>query len=81
MAKHLNWRSASKGPKPRDIYDPYGHIDQITVKLRDSNRDIRRSSRAAWPDSSLTEMSPRTALTGRSTYSVGSTGAASSHLF
>jgi error-prone DNA polymerase len=28
-------RSLPKGPKPRDIYDPYGHIDQIKVKTRD----------------------------------------------
>jgi error-prone DNA polymerase len=28
-------RSRPKGPKPRDIYDPYGHIDQIRVKTRD----------------------------------------------
>lgn len=25
----------AKGPKPRSIIDPYGHIDQITVKTRD----------------------------------------------
>ena len=28
-------RSVPKGPKPRDIYDPYGHIDQIKPKTRD----------------------------------------------
>lgn len=28
-------RGLPKGPKPRDIYDPYGHIDQIKVKTRD----------------------------------------------
>jgi error-prone DNA polymerase len=28
-------RILPKGPKPRDIYDPYGHIDQIKVKTRD----------------------------------------------
>jgi error-prone DNA polymerase len=28
-------RSLPKGPKPRDIYDPYGDIDQIRVKTRD----------------------------------------------
>jgi error-prone DNA polymerase len=27
-------RSAPKGPKPRDISDPYGHIDQIRIKTR-----------------------------------------------
>jgi error-prone DNA polymerase len=27
-------RSMPKGPKPRDIHDPYGHIDQIKVKAR-----------------------------------------------
>jgi hypothetical protein len=27
-------RCVPKGPKPRDIYDPYGHIDQIKVKAR-----------------------------------------------
>ncbi len=27
-------RSVPKGPKPRNIYDPYGHIDQIEVKPR-----------------------------------------------
>lgn len=27
-------RSVPKGPKPRNIYDPYGHIDQIEVKAR-----------------------------------------------
>jgi error-prone DNA polymerase len=31
----LDPRSLPKGPKPRDIYDPYGHIDQIKVKTRD----------------------------------------------
>ena len=31
----LDPRSLPKGPKPRDIYGPYGHIDQITVKTRD----------------------------------------------
>jgi error-prone DNA polymerase len=31
----LDPRSVSKGPKPRDISDPYGHIDQIKVKARD----------------------------------------------
>jgi hypothetical protein len=28
-------RSLPKGPQPRDIHDPYGHIDQIRVKTRD----------------------------------------------
>ena len=28
-------RSLPKGPKPRDIHDPYGHIDEIRVKIRD----------------------------------------------
>jgi error-prone DNA polymerase len=28
-------RSLPKRPKPRDIYDPYGHIDEIKVKTRD----------------------------------------------
>jgi error-prone DNA polymerase len=28
-------RSLRKGPKPRDIHDPYGHIDEIRVKIRD----------------------------------------------
>ncbi len=28
-------RSQPKGPKPRDISDPYGHIDRIKVKTRD----------------------------------------------
>jgi error-prone DNA polymerase len=28
-------RSLPKGPKPRDIHDPYGHIYQINVKTRD----------------------------------------------
>jgi error-prone DNA polymerase len=28
-------RSRPKGPKPRDMDDPYGHIDQIRVKTRD----------------------------------------------
>jgi error-prone DNA polymerase len=27
-------RSRPKSPKPRNIYDPYGHIDQIKVKAR-----------------------------------------------
>jgi len=27
-------RSLPKGPKPRNICDPYGHIDQIKVKAR-----------------------------------------------
>jgi len=27
-------RSAPKGSKPRDIYDAYGHIDQIKLKAR-----------------------------------------------
>jgi error-prone DNA polymerase len=31
----LDPRSVPKGPKPRDIYDPYGHIDRINVKTRD----------------------------------------------
>jgi error-prone DNA polymerase len=31
----LDPRGVQKGPKPRDIYDPYGHIDQIRVKTRD----------------------------------------------
>jgi error-prone DNA polymerase len=31
----LDPRSVPKGPKPRDIYDPYGHIKQIKVKPRD----------------------------------------------
>ena len=31
----LDPRSLPKGPKPRDICDPYGHIDQIKVKTRD----------------------------------------------
>jgi error-prone DNA polymerase len=28
-------RGLAKGPKPRDISDPYGHIDEIRVKIRD----------------------------------------------
>jgi error-prone DNA polymerase len=28
-------RSLPKGPEPRDIYDPDGHIDEIRVKIRD----------------------------------------------
>ena len=28
-------RSLPKGPRPRNIVDPYGHIDQIKVKTRD----------------------------------------------
>ena len=28
-------RSVPKAPKPRDIYDPYGHIDEIKVNTRD----------------------------------------------
>ncbi|UOK73918.1 error-prone DNA polymerase [Ancylobacter polymorphus] len=28
-------RGLSKGPRPRDIVDPYGHIDEIRVKTRD----------------------------------------------
>jgi error-prone DNA polymerase len=28
-------RSLPKGPKPRDIHDPYGHIDRINVKTRE----------------------------------------------
>jgi error-prone DNA polymerase len=31
----LDPRSEPKGPRPRDFYDPYGHIDQIKVKTRD----------------------------------------------
>jgi error-prone DNA polymerase len=31
----LDPRGRPKGPKPRDIVDPYGHIDQIRVKTRD----------------------------------------------
>jgi error-prone DNA polymerase len=31
----LDPRSVPKGPKPRDISDPCGHIDQIKVKARD----------------------------------------------
>jgi len=31
----LDPRSQPKGPKPRDTYDPYSHIDQIKVKTRD----------------------------------------------
>ncbi len=31
----LDPRSVPKGPKPRDISDPYGPIDQIKVKARD----------------------------------------------
>jgi error-prone DNA polymerase len=31
----LDPRSLPKGPKPRDILDPYGHIDQIKLKTRD----------------------------------------------
>jgi error-prone DNA polymerase len=30
----LDPRSVPKGPKPRDIYDPYGHLDQIKLKAR-----------------------------------------------
>jgi error-prone DNA polymerase len=30
----LDPRSVPKGPKPRDMSDPYGHIDQIKVKAR-----------------------------------------------
>jgi error-prone DNA polymerase len=29
-------RSRPKGPKPRDIHDPYGHIDQISSPLTKS---------------------------------------------
>lgn len=28
-------RGLPKGPRPRDIIDPYDHIDQIRVKTRD----------------------------------------------
>ena len=28
-------RGLPNGPKPRNIADPYGHIDQIRVKTRD----------------------------------------------
>lgn len=28
-------RGLPKGPRPRNIVDPYGHIDQIRVKTRD----------------------------------------------
>jgi error-prone DNA polymerase len=31
----LDPRCLPKGPKPRDIYDPYGHIGQIKLKARD----------------------------------------------
>jgi error-prone DNA polymerase len=31
----LDPRSVPKGPKPRDISDPYGPIDQIKVQARD----------------------------------------------
>jgi error-prone DNA polymerase len=31
----IDQRSLPKGPKPRDIHDPYGHIDEIRVKIRD----------------------------------------------
>jgi error-prone DNA polymerase len=31
----LDPRGLPKGPKPRNIVDPYGHIDQIKVKTRD----------------------------------------------
>jgi error-prone DNA polymerase len=31
----LDPRSLPKGPRPRNIVDPYGHIDQIKVKTRD----------------------------------------------
>ena len=30
----LDPRSIPKGPKPRDIVDPYGHIDQIKLRAR-----------------------------------------------
>jgi error-prone DNA polymerase len=30
----VDHRSVPKAPKPRNIYDPYGHIDQIEVKAR-----------------------------------------------
>jgi error-prone DNA polymerase len=31
----LDHRSLPKGPKPRDIEDPYRRLDQIRVKTRD----------------------------------------------
>lgn len=31
----LDPRGLPKGPKPRNIVDPYGHIDEIKVKTRD----------------------------------------------
>ena len=31
----LDPRGLPKGPKPRNIVDPYGHVDQIKVKTRD----------------------------------------------
>jgi error-prone DNA polymerase len=31
----LDPRALPKGPKPRNIVDPYGHIDEIKVKTRD----------------------------------------------
>jgi error-prone DNA polymerase len=31
----FNPRGLPMGPKRRDIYDPYGYIDQIKVKTRD----------------------------------------------
>jgi error-prone DNA polymerase len=31
----LDPRGVPKGPKPRDVYDPYGHVDEIKVKTRD----------------------------------------------
>jgi error-prone DNA polymerase len=34
-APGIDPRSLPKGPKPREIHDPYGHIDQIKVKTRD----------------------------------------------
>lgn len=34
-AHDLDPRSLPKGPKPRDIENPYRHLDQIRVKTRD----------------------------------------------
>jgi error-prone DNA polymerase len=34
-APGIDPRSPPKGPKPRDIHDPHGHVDQINVKTRD----------------------------------------------
>ncbi|ESZ11932.1 hypothetical protein X737_29110 [Mesorhizobium sp. L48C026A00] len=34
MAPRRQIRAPAEGPKPRNIVDPYGHIDQIKVRTR-----------------------------------------------